>query len=250
MHWLKKVVRLREDMMLIDETKCPAMVAGISHMGNVGKTVLLRWLLGVAVAGLLTGCAQSYHQFYTEESRVKVPAIVGEWDVLKALGDDMTGKTIKPWVVAEVADGYEVAAYETNGIAATLEVVCFKTANQIYCDVTAGAYGQAEPNRHWMYSIIPVHTVWKIGLTNDTLVLTGFNYDWLKQAIETNAVALPFLSGDRSDERLYTATPEQWQKFLAAHGTNTAVFDAEPAYVFKKHAPAKPMTVSPPASKN
>lgn len=194
----------------------------------------VRFCIAAVLPVLLAGCAQSYLPFYADQSKVKAPELAGEWQVLKAL-DDVSDKNVRPWVCREIGDAiYEVQTYDTNGVAATLKVVPFRVGGQLFCDVTAGDIGdKLANNRYWLTSVTPVHTVWKLVLTNDIAVLTGLNVDEVKKASESKVTPLPSTSRS-SDERLYTATPQQWEKFLAVCGTNANCFSGDPAYILKR----------------
>ena len=203
---------------------------------NVGFRRVV-WMLPVM---LLAGCAQSYHPFYTEPSKESVAELVGEWQPLKAL-DDFEGVTVTPWVCRETGTGtYEVVTYGTNAVPSALEVVSFRVARQLYCDVAAGdADQQPALNTYWVTSVCQIHTLWKVQFTNDLVTLTALNSEWLKRAGNDKQVALPFVSKN-GDERLYTATSQEWEQFLTRYGTNTEVFGGDPAYILKRRPAAPP----------
>jgi hypothetical protein len=49
---------------------------------------------------------------------------VGEWDLIKSGGDDLSGKTIKPWVFNQGKSVYEVVSYNKENVSGNLRP-CF-----------------------------------------------------------------------------------------------------------------------------
>lgn len=195
----------------------------------------------LVVPVLVAGCAQSYQPFYTEKSKSPVPELVGEWTALKALDDDLTNTTVKPWVCRETAAAtYDVLTHGSNNVPALVRVVTFKVAGQLYCDVTAGDVDKIGPvNPYWVTSVTAVHTVWKLQLTNDLVTLTALDAEWLKRTVDSKDAVLPFIPGEKDDLRLYTATPQQWEQFLARFGAGTNAFGGDPWYILKRRASPK-----------
>jgi hypothetical protein len=210
-----------------------------------------RWLGvgGLALAGLLTGCVQSYHPFCTSESLAPVAELAGEWDVVKPVGDgNLAASTNRPWVCTVIQTGlYEVVTFGTNEIPGTILVATFKVGNQLYVDTTAGEPGDRPSNPFWDSSIARVHNLWQAHLSNDVLSLQALSLDWLRNAGKSNLVTLAFASEDDSNQggRLYTARPAEWIQFLAKFGTQAGVFDDEPAFVLRKRKPATPPAPAP-----
>ena len=213
--------------------------------GGEQMTKRLRGTIGGLLA--LTGCVQSFQPFYTEQAKSHVPVLVGEWDALKAL-DKVAAGEMKPWICREVTNAtYEVTAYETNNVAASLILVTFTAAGQLFGDVAPGDPGEPA-NRFWNTSVTPVHTLWRLRMSNDVVSLSALSSDWLEKAITAKEVVLPYVEVSGENHRLYTATSVQWQAFLARHGTNEAAFNDDAAYVFRKHhAAARPAQEAKPA---
>lgn len=205
-------------------------------------------LTGLALAVLLTGCVQSYHPFCTPDALVPVPELVGQWDVVKPVGDDtLAASTNRPWVCTELETGlYAVVTYGTNEIPATILVATFKVDDQLYCDTTAGDVDDQPRNPYWDTSITRVHNLWKLGRSNEVVSLWPLNRDWLRRAGQSNVVALAYVSAEDGDGRLYTAQPKDWVQFLTKFGGQPGVFADDPAFVLRKRAPAANDTRSAP----
>jgi len=192
-----------------------------------------RCLVGV-VAALLGGCVvQSFHPFYTEESKVDAPGgIIGQWKPVR-LGDTDEEKTktanVKPWVFSKD----DLQTYDKKNVASTVETQFFKLDGVLYCDFTArGSPEQFEANIYWTVNIVPVHTLCKVELEGDRLTLKPVSYSWMKNAAEEKKLSLPYVAGE--DLMLFTATPEQWEAFLKEHGKDPEVFPEEDDFVFTR----------------
>lgn len=187
-------------------------------------------LLGILLAALLTGCVvQSFYPFYTDKSKVDMPQLAGEWDLIKSSGDDVSNKNIRPWVLST----NEILATSENNATGQIQTVYFKVGTQVYCDSMAGDPG--EVNEYWYFHHRPVHTVSQVDIKDDVVTFRLLDYEWFKKALDSKEVSLPFLTPAEKDSvPLITASPEQWQAFLKKHGNTKDAFPDSKVFVLKK----------------
>lgn len=181
---------------------------------------------------ILSGCiVQSFHPFYTDQSKVKPADIPGDWALVSVGGN--TNTTYKPHTFSNAPrDQFIFLTYDKESRPGKLIATFFKVADQMFCDLTAG-----EPenlNDNWTIHVRPIHTVCKADLTSTQLILTPLSAKWIETKLEANNLDLPHLKSKEGIEVLFTPTPEQWGKFLAQHAANTNAFPQDLAYIFRK----------------
>ena len=160
---------------------------------------------GILLAALLTGCVvQSFYPFYTDNSKVAMPQLAGEWDLIKSSGEEVSNKNIKPWVFT----GDEILAMNENHATGQIQTVYFKVGTQVYCDSIAGE-PKGEINEYWYFHHRPLHTVSKVDIKDDVLTFRLLDYEWFKKALDSKQINLPFLTPAEKDSiPLLTASPE------------------------------------------
>lgn len=176
----------------------------------------------IILSALLSGCfIQSFQPFYTDESVIDLPEIVGEWQLVKIGNDDASAKYPEPWAFAE----NEITTFENN-VRSDLGVTYFKIGNVTFADLTpAETSGENNPNEWWLLHVVPVHSVCRVELSAETLILTPLNGEWVGSLMETEKISLSYLVvGDEDDQMVLTATPAELNQFLEDH------LDAEDAF--------------------
>ena len=192
---------------------------------------LLKFAVVVAVL-LISGCVvQSLHPFFTKDAVIPLPAkLAGKWDVF-----DPDDKSIakKPWEFQEDGD---VITYDDKGRRGKLEATFFKVGEQLYVDATAG--GAVEKNQGMWHAMtmLPVHVVCKVEISEEEVLLRPLDFKWMKKALKKEKVKLSKedvkVEGD--DHFVLTASSEQWMKFLEEMGDRA--FHKEFTIVLKRPA--------------
>ena len=152
----------------------------------------------------LTGCwltVNSRNPFYTEATRVTVPAAVGEWDAPRTSHTDLRPGADATWTLA-AGSPMRLRVYTDSGDG-TGTVVFFQVTGKMYCDMVA--FGD------------PYHHLYRADLAGSQLQLAALDGNWLTNAIALGRVDLPAL-GSNSE---INATAPQWVAFLEHLGTNT-----------------------------
>jgi hypothetical protein len=197
--------------------------------------------LGTLLMLLCTGCfVQSITPFYTASSIIAMPQIPGTWQLLKENSNRPLKTLVNAWIIrATVADSrdapssfYEVTAFDSNNREGKLNVVFFAIGGETYCDVTA--IKVPEPNRYWDVNMCPLHTLCKVELNDDVLVLRMLSRDWMEKAVTAKEVTMNLFHRVQFGPVLLIATSEEWKAFLEKFGKTEGVFSKERLFELKR----------------
>ena len=190
---------------------------------------------------LLTGCwVQSLYPFYTDQTRIAIPAhIVGQWVLTDEEGDDQGSK---PWSFSE---GKIHSHYK--GVEMSSEAVFFKVDDVLFVDVEGGesVFVKGDDlediwlnaHRH------SVHQVYKVETTDNEMTLLPLDIDWVLKQIESGAVKLSYYrpapkseNEDNKNPIILTENSEGLTHFLKYCITKPAAFKGEEVirYTFRK----------------
>jgi len=198
------------------------------------KTPLSPLLLGLA-AILLTGCVQSYHPFYTEACKTDLPELVGYWS--------KCDKTNEPlWECRSVQPGvYHILTHDA-GKSSIVSMVTFKMNNILFADISAPTNfdEQVKMNGYLAAALCPLHYLCKLTLAGNTVVAMPLNANWFKAKMDAKEITMPSLKAEREDQRIVTATTEQWQEFLIQYGSDTDAFSTAASIMFRKRPGSPP----------
>lgn len=178
---------------------------------------------------LVSGCfIQSIHPFYTEETKVKLDTINGEWLSVVQSGKNVENKKISPWSFKDET----LITYDEKNIKSKLECTYFKAGNNLFIDTIAGE-PDTEANAFWVAGIALVHTVCKVTLNKNTLELTPINFDWFEKRIKEKKLDLSY-EEVKDGNYIFTVTPEAWIKFLKKYGDDSEVFNKKNNFSFHR----------------
>ncbi len=189
------------------------------------KTTTLLFLLTILI--FPSGCiVQSIHPFLTKDAEISFPEIDGEWVDSETKSKDIP---VKPWIFK----GKLLQTFDEDGVEGPLEISYFKIGESIFMDITLTDQSDEPINRNewWQANVLSVHTLCKVKLDGDSLVLIPLDYNWLKDAISNNKVTLPYINQNLDIDILFTATPADWMAFLNEHKDNDQIY--APDFEFK-----------------
>ena len=190
---------------------------------------------------LLSGCVvKSLGPFYSDRSLIYFKDVVGDWRLLTDAGGDVSTNAITSWAFnGTTATDCTLLAFDKQNNGATFDVRFFRLGKDVFVDVLPkDLNGESKVNSYWVCIVHPTHTVCKVELKDDKLTLKPLDYDWLRKHVEEHKASLPY-TGKLDDERLYSASPKQWDAFLSKQSKNTEAFPDKNAFVLKKAALAK-----------
>lgn len=200
--------------------------------GHAMKPLRLGLALAVVIAA--TGClVQSFYPFCREESKVPVPELTGDWQLVTNFGDDITAKNLV-WTFE--SDKLITRDEKTN--VADIGVAYFKTGGQLFCDSWAGD-SDGKPGWYWLWHVRPVHTVSKVELKDDVVKFRPLDLEWLTNKVSRGEVKLASVDNPKDSWPLFICKTVEWEKFLAKYAADTNAFPDTHIYVLKKQKPVK-----------
>ena len=184
---------------------------------------------------ILSGCyVQSLNLFYTSELVTPVPQILGEWESIVQLGKDVSNLKIHPWKFGEKA----VETYDGENKFGELEVVYFKVNGNLFMDFTAGRMIPDKhyyPNIYWASAVLPCHSLCRVVLSKDTMIITPLDYDWFVDKIKKKQLSLKYIKPNYSTSNyVFISDSADWVDFLKKYGNDDRVFNPKRRFVFRK----------------
>ena len=179
-----------------------------------------------------SGCfVKSLNPFYTDEYKVDLPQIMGEWKLLSTFGNDVSEKEINFWRFSDD----KIETYDEHNTVSEIEATYFKVNGNDFVDWMPGEVSESHVNLYWALLVFPAHTVFRVKMSDDTLLLIPLDPEWLKSLVQEKKLSLPFVESDEDDENtLYTVKPEEWIEFLKDYGNNEDAFGKGTAFILKR----------------
>lgn len=157
-----------------------------------------------------------------------VPEFDGTWLLLKESGDDVAGDPIKPWIF----EGNKIITYDKSGTPGNLMVHYFKLKGMLFMDITTDEMPEREMNNWWSIHAMPIHTLCKVIIQEEKMILLPLNVEWFGKALEEKKILLPVV---KDKERfLVTATPEEWRSFLEQYSQDSEAFSVKLQFELKR----------------
>jgi len=176
---------------------------------------------------VMSGClVKSLHPFYKESDVVFNNELVGTW-----LDEDSATWRINPYVFTKgfmqgdsTDNSYLVEMFEDSTNMSTFNVHLFKLGDKLYLDF--------DPIRGDRYDemidihMIPAHSIARIiFVSEDEVVITWFDEDWLNDLFEENRVKIAHevittSEGYITKEYVLTASTDELQKFIIKYASD------------------------------
>ncbi len=195
------------------------------------KRLLFLTIVFVFIIFLPSCLLQSFYPFYTSDVTIEMPQVHGKWQLIKSVGDDMSGMNINPWEFSEDA----LKTFAENNIVAEIDIVYFKVGDNYFLDCMAGEPDEEKMNPYWVFLTRPIHSLCKLQLQDNTLQLIPVDIDALETLIRERKINLKLLKkADQSDINLFTTTPKEWVEFLKKYGDDEKLFNEENEILLKR----------------
>ena len=167
-----------------------------------------RFCLAIATMTVLFGgCAYSIHPFYLSTDNVREPGLVGVWM-------DKDNKT----TIQENSDGsYEISGKDSDSnIEARYTAHLIRLGGNLFADAIFDAQSQNGKKIDLPGGVVPLHLIYKISLSGDTLQTAGLNHDWLIAQFKDGKISIAHqMMGDKPDgDILFTAPSNELRKFI------------------------------------
>jgi len=175
---------------------------------------------------LMSSClVSSLHPFYKEKDKIYEPAMLGSW-----IDSDSCIWVIEKNMVSEEFMGpeypdstYRLTYYEEEGMIGLFIGTLFELKGIRYMDV------YPDPNEDHCASSLtdmhhfPTHTLARIQLDPDSIMLYWYGDEWLDELIKNNRIRIKHETVDVSPDytrHLLTAPTEDLQKFIIKYANN------------------------------
>jgi hypothetical protein len=187
---------------------------------------ILRALLLLTSALLLGGClVMSLHPFFTDNDAVFEKSFVGVWD-------DVSGKatlTVRQfganaYRVTYLQHGISHADGESrDGEPGEFEAHLGTIGGTLFLDLypDKDSWNRLK-NEALAVHLAPTHTISKVSLEGDKLVIASLEHDWLKDLVSKNSLAIAHEKVEGSI--VLTASTEALQEFLAKYADEPKAF--------------------------
>ena len=184
------------------------------------------------LAALLAGCVvQTVHPLFTEKEFVPFPGLVGTWT--QKDGD----KDVGTWIFKEDERRYTCTQTDEKGHKAIFHVAAGKIGAHVFLDSSVEDPAAPELlNDIAAAHLAATHLFVKVTRTNDALLLTAMNTEWLEKYLEENPSAIACVRREKMPP-LITASTEELKKFVTKFAADTKAFQNEILLVPKKAAP-------------
>ena len=190
-------------------------------------------ILIVMLSLIASGCyVQSLNVFYTDDAKVDLPEIVGDWKSEIQIGESVTNKQITSWTFTTNT----VDTYDKANVYSELKAVYFKVGGTCFMDFTAGDLSKGDKrnvfNDYWAASVTPVHSLCKVDVKGDRLTLIAPDVTWLTDRMKKGRLNLSYVkSKDKDSNYIFTATPKEWMTFLRKHKDSEELFNTQHTFV-------------------
>jgi hypothetical protein len=223
------------------------------------RTALKVIPLGALV--FLTGCiVPSLHPFYTDKDLVFERALVGSWLEYQVEGDPSPPAIPQVWTFSKAestnaegaADGYDVKV-RVKDYMASYQARLMKANDTLFLDLlpdelqTPEFRPKADDGRQqsaeegaggevtglFMLHYVPTHSVWRMRLDHDELMLTPLGDDWATAQAGEKTLGLRYETV--SDTTVLTASSEELRGFLLRHAHDDKAFPTP--WVYRRQQP-------------
>ena len=185
---------------------------------------------------LLSGCVvQSLTPYYVEAARAPMPEALGSWTPVVRNGKktEQTGEA--PWTVGQD----RAIVFDDQGNRAPLRIVFFRVGDARFVDITAAAPPAGSVNLLWLFHVVPVHTLCKVEVHGDRMVLLPMDPTALHAIEARHDLGLPHIRPmEGEDFDIYHPSPGAWQRLLARHAGDRSLFPPSGRYELVRTDPA------------
>ena len=184
------------------------------------------------LACLLSGCfLQSLQPFNTKDLVVELPAIEGQWVLVKEGDTAVTDKYLQPWLF-----GKEKVTAFAEGLPSDLGVTYFKVEGTTFVDIVPYDFDDFTcRNRWWLIHVVPVHTVCRVELSGNGLKMVPLDGTWVAGMLENKQLSLAHAMAEQEEDTpVLTATTEELVLFLKQYGQHAKAFPASSTLHFQR----------------
>lgn len=171
---------------------------------------------------MLTACLPTIHPLYRAKDLIRFIQVETDWQLEEdaksfvwsfipnpGAGEDDDYKNLYQITIRSVTDTIEYA----GGF--------IQLGEETYLDMYLPNFETQKPfAKNHLY---PVHSIWKVELDENTLLIFPFNSKWMRDLIENNQVRIKHEKTEQG--LLITASTDELQQFVKKYGTDSRAFD-------------------------
>lgn len=154
----------------------------------------------------------SLHPLFSEKDAVLVPGIEGLW----GMGEPDTVSFQK------AGDNFYILKYGSKTNPSTFEAVFVNIKNEIYLDLN-GINTDTTGDEYYRNKFLPLHSLYKVRIYNDTLQLFEASYAWFYNYSKKNDSPLKYEWVKNG--MLLTCKTDELKSFIAEQGDNQEIFE-------------------------
>ena len=162
--------------------------------------------LAIAMLVLTVGCLPSLNAIYTEADLVFDSKIVGFWKQENSLASwNFTGRD---------DTSYQLVYTDQYGRSGRFVAHLCRIKDTLFLDLFPEKE-DVDAAAFYKYHLLPIHTIYQVKQTSQSLELVSVDLKWLNQYLDENPKALGHST--LNDQKLITASTSELQKFLLDH---------------------------------
>jgi hypothetical protein len=189
-------------------------------------------VLMLGVAALFGSCVTSVHPIYTQKDLVYDETLIGDWITNDSiiLSFQNSSKNEMPFYSKDSANKFTYYAIYHDKKPAEFKVHLVKLDKYLYLDFFMQKFDLE--NELAEATLFPVHSFTRIKISNDTLILKGFDARYIMKLLEQRKIRIKHEVSDGN--MLLTAPTEELQKFIIKYADDPELFDSEPSILIRK----------------
>ncbi len=191
----------------------------------------------------LGGClVSSLHPFFKQKDKIYDPVMAGNWidgdsciwtitpDTFKKINWGKERKDSKHHVTytesspgeAQMDSTYSILYYEDENSKAELTATLFQLEGISYLDMVPDPDGEHFSSDVTSWHYIPVHTLARVQINEDSILLYWYGDDWLNELFEQNRIRIKHetIESLDYDRHVLTASTDELQKFLRKYAND------------------------------
>jgi len=197
------------------------------------KTLKKALVLIVIFSGILmTGCLViSIHPFFKTEDVIYDADMVGNWmDGDSSIWTIQRNTYIESFMGEEKdANDYNMVYYEDGNGKSVLRGTLFQLKGVQYIDFYPDPdYDNHSTSGMTAYHMIPTHTLARVHINSDSILLYWYGEDWLDDLLEQNRVKIAHETiheGLPTNRPVLTASTDELQKFILKYANDPRIVD-------------------------
>ncbi|MBI5022140.1 MAG: hypothetical protein HZB59_11955 [Ignavibacteriales bacterium] len=171
----------------------------------------------------LIGCVRSLYPLFMEEDLIFNNELLGTWREKDGKSTWIFEKSNdKNYTLIHFATEHNAPDDKVPGDTVRFIAQLGKLGKYIFLDIFPGKPDTKVKNDFYDFHLLPVHTISRVWLTNDTLKLSMLDNDWLAKMIDKNAYRIKHAR--LNDQLILTASTKELQQLVIKYANNTKAF--------------------------